>query len=258
MKRYLFSLAFLLASLGMAGYGLGMDLSGLQPPAPYGVFSTLSADSPPKGQAAIALRAERSIEPEFWRFSPNIAYGLTDNIELSASFPYLENSDSGIEDIAFGFKHRFFDEGRYGPSIAYIIMATLGSGGEGQTTGGSVGGGIALSKRVGPANGHLNLLYSMPGNDDLENAFRFSGGIVFSAAHDFQILAELFGMKSHFSEEVDQLEARLGYRFIAAEDIYTTVGIGMDLKDRAPEYRFMLSVSLTLPRKEKAIERIYE
>jgi hypothetical protein len=258
MKRYLFLLALLLACLMLEGRSQGFDLSGLQPPAPYGIFSTLSANSPPQGKAAAALSVERSGGPEFWRFSTNVAYGLTDNMELSATIPYDEDNHSGFEDIALGFKHRFFDEGRYGPSIAYIITGSIASGARGLTTDGRLGAGVALSKRVGPVNGLVNLFYSVPFKSGLEDEVRFSGGIDFSAAHDFRILAELYGRKSHFSDGIDQLEARFGYRFLTGKDIFTTIGMGFGLKDREPRYRFIVSVSAIFPRLAEKIKKVYE
>jgi hypothetical protein len=40
--------------------------------------------------------------------------------------------------------------------------------------------------------------------------------------------------------------------------MYTTVGVGLDLWDRTPAYRLMVSVSLISPVKKKEIRRIYE
>lgn len=258
MKKYLFPAVFLLANLLIAEHCYGADLSGLQPPAPYGVFSTMSASSPPRGTAAIALSAERSGEPNFWRLSTHLAYGITDSVEFSASIPYVDNTNSGLEDIAFGVKHRFFDEGKYGPSIAYLFTFSVASGVDELSTEGRAGGGIILSKRVGPVNGHANLFYTLPFDSALKDELRFSAGIDFSASHDFRILGELFGRSSHFSDEVDQLEARFGYRFIIGEDTFTTLGVGFDIKDRDPEYRIMASLTLLFPREKKTIKKVYE
>jgi hypothetical protein len=259
MKKCVFFLIFPFFSvILLTGYCYGLDLSGLQPPAPYGVFSTMSANSPEKGKAAVAFSVERAGEPDFSRFSTHLAYGITDNVELGISVPYVDNSETGLEDITFGIKHRFFDEGRYGPSIAYIVTVALSSGTDELSTDGSIGAGIAVSKRVGPVYGHANLFYSIPGNSSLEDEVRFSGGIDFSAAHDFRILGEVYGEKSHFSDDIDQLEARLGYRFLTGEGVFTTIGVGFDIDDGAPEYRLMVSITLHFPREEKPIEKVYE
>lgn len=258
MKKYLLLAVFFFANFIMAGYCQGADLSGLQPPAPYGVFSTMSASSPPRGKAAFALAVERSGEPNFWRFATNLAYGITNSVEFSASIPYVDNSDSGLEDIAFGVKHRFFDEGKYGPSIAYLFTFSVASGVSERSTGGRAGGGIIVSKRVGPVNGHLNLFYALPFDSALKDELRFSAGIDFSASHDFQILGELYGRSSHFSDELDELEARFGYRFAIRELTFTTIGVGFDIKDRSPEYRIIASLTWIFPREKKTINRIYE
>ena len=51
-------------------------------PTPYGVFSTISASSPPKGQAAVSIMAEKSGNPDYYRVSAQLATGLTDTIEF--------------------------------------------------------------------------------------------------------------------------------------------------------------------------------
>jgi hypothetical protein len=218
----------------------------------------MSASSPPKGKAAFALSAERSGEPNFWRYSTHLAYGITDSVEFSASIPYVDNSTSGLEDIAFGVKHRFFDEGKYGPSLAYLFTFSVASGVDDLSTGGRAGGGLILSKRVGPVNGHANLFYALPFDSAFKDEMRFSAGIDFSAAHDFQILGELYGRSSHFSDELDQLEARFGYRFMIGEQTFTTLGAGFDIKDQSPEYRIIASLTWIFPREKKTIMRIYE
>lgn len=249
--------ALLFISLALANYAFGLDLMGPQEPAPYSVFSTLSAESPARGQAAASLSAEKSEEPNFYRFSTQILLGVTDNMSVGVNIPYVDNSHAGLEDIAVSFKHRFFDEGKYGPSVAYLVTASIQSSTEELSTDGRIGGGFIASKRVGPVTGHANVFYSLPADDALDDEIRVSTGVEFSAAHNFDILGEIFLRKSHFSEDIDELEARFGYRIQYAEGIYTTLGAGLGLDNRAPDFRIMASISLTFPR-AKPIERVYE
>lgn len=258
IKKSLFPLLLPFFLVIMSDYCEGFDLSGLQPPAPYGVFSTISANTPERGRAAVAFSVEKSGKPDFFRLSSQFAFGVTDNVEVGMNIPYFENSEEGLEDIAFGLKHRFFNEGRHGPSLAYIVTGSVDSGTEGLGTGGRFGGGLAVSKRIGPVYGHANALWCRPFDSDFEDEIRLSAGIDFSAAHNFKILGELFGRKSHFSEEFDQLEARMGYRFTGRDYTLTTLGVGFGIKDRFPGYRLMASVSLLFPRQETAIKRVYE
>ena len=237
------------------------DIIGLQPLAPNGVFSTFSAESLPENKFSLEIGAERSRESDFYRFSLKGAYGITDNLEFNLMIPYVYNysgSIDGLEDISFGFKHRFYDEGKYGPSLAYLINASLSTGHNGLSTNGRIGIGFILSKRVGPFSGHLNIFYEKPGTEKLKDEISFAGGIEFSASHNFEILGEIYTKKGHFTNEYDQIEARLGYRIKTTDYVYTTIGVGLDLKKRNPEYRVMLSVSLTTPHAKKKIKKIYE
>jgi hypothetical protein len=236
------------------------EISGLQPVAPYGVFSTFSAESLPKGKVAFSTDAEVSIDPDFSRFFLKTAYGLTDSMEIDMTIPYVLGADStdGFEDIAVGFKHRFFNEGKYGPSLAYILNASIPSGGGEFTTDGRLGIGLVMSKRIGPANGYLNLFYEFPGKGSLEDEIIFLAGMDFAAAHNFKILAELFCKKSHNGGKLNTVEGRIGYRIRTADFIYTTVGAGFDFKNRNPETRLMFSVSFVLPPKKEKIKKIYE
>ncbi len=256
--RYL--LVFFAANLFLIQSAYGFDVTGIRPLAPFGVFSTFSTESLGQGRSGIALGFERSRHPDYYRFTNQFAYGITDKIELDITIPYVLNwqhTTDGFEDIAFGLKHRFFEEGKYGPSIAYIVGASIHSGREEFSTDGSIGGGLIVSKRVGPVTGHANLLYFRPGSGEFRDDIIFSTGIDFSASHNFKILGELYGTKS-YAGKVDRLELRFGYRILTTERLFTTIGAGFDMKNRAPEYRLMLSLTYLFPGEEKKIKKILE
>jgi hypothetical protein len=257
MKKTLLLLVILLL---LCGNSYGFEIKGLQPVDPYGIFSTFSADSLPKGKAAFSAGTELSIDPDFYRFIFKTAYGLTDNIELNMTVPYVFGSDyvDGFEDFALGYKHRFFDEGKYGPSLAYVLSASLPSGRNKLSTEGRYGLGFIISKRVGPVNGHLNLFYAKPGKGKLEEEISFLAGMDFAAAHNFKLLAELLVMKSHVSTKIDSIEGRFGYRIKTTDFIYTTLGAGFDFKNRNPETRVMFILTFLSPTEKKKIERIFE
>jgi hypothetical protein len=250
-----------LMSVLWAGTSYGFDISGLQPVAPYGLFSTFSAESLPRGKVAFEAGFERSKEPDFYRFSARAAYGISDSAEFDITVPYdyhYASSVDGVEDIALGFKHRFYEEGKYGPSLAYLINASINNGRDEFSTQGRFGAGLIVSKRVGPFKGHFNVFYERPGTGALQDEITFLGGIEFSAAHNFKMLGEILARSSHFSNEYDQVEARFGYRFKTTDSIYTTFGAGIDLKRRSPEYRILISISYTPPEKKKEIRKIFE
>jgi hypothetical protein len=258
MKKYLCFL--FLAFTTYTADAVAFDLKGLQPLAPNGVFSTFSAESLRSGRSAVGLGFEKSQEPDFYRISGQFAHGITDAIEFDITVPYTtgwQDNPDGFEDIALGLKHRFFEEGKYGPSVAYLVTASLSSGSGDFSTKGSLGAGIIVSKRIGPVRGHLNLFYLRPGSNKFKDDITFAAGLDFSASHTFTLLGELY-MKKSYSGSVDRLETRFGYRILTAENIYTTLGIGFDLKKGSPEYRLLLSLSYQFPPEEKKIKKIIE
>lgn len=258
MSRPLF---LIIALLLFPGESFAFDVSGLQPVAPNSIFSTFSTESLPKNKVSVEMGFEKSKDPDFYRFSLKSAYGISDSMEFNLTVPYVYNFNTttdGMEDIAIGFKHRFYDEGKYGPSLAYLINASLNNGRDEFSTHGRYGIGLIVSKRVGPFKGHVNFFYERPGTGSLSDEITFLGGIELSAAHNFKMLGELLVQKSHFSNEYDRVEARFGYRIKTTDSIYTTLGIGTDLSRRTPEYRFLISISYTPPEEKKEIKKIIE
>jgi len=236
------------------------DVLSVQPVAPYGIFSTFSAESLKKGKAAIALGAGMAVDSDYYRFTGQIGYGITDRLELDVTVPYVlawQESIDGFQDIPLSLKYRFLDEGKYLPSLALLVGGSLHTGRSEFSTAGSIGGGIIISKRIGPMTGHANLLYFRPGSGPLTEEITFAAGLDFAAANNFKILTELYGQKS-YSGSWNRLELRLGYRFLTAENLYTTVGAGTDFKNRNPEYRLFLSFSYLFPHERKEIKKIYE
>ncbi len=258
MKR-IFLVVLLLLSISDKLHAF--DISGLQPLAPNGIFSVFSAESLPKDRSSIEIAAERSREPDFYRFSVKTAYGITDKLELNLTVPYIyhySDNEKGLADIAIGLKHRFYDEGKYGPSLAYLLNVSIPSGENEISSDGNMGIGLIASKRVGPFNGHLNLFFKKPGNARLKDEISMMGGVEFSAAHNFKILSEITIKKSHYTNAYNQIEAHFGYRIKTSEYIYTTLGAGLNIKNRNPEYRLFMSVNFTAPHKKKKLEKIFE
>lgn len=259
MKRFAFwAVAIAIGAALSVPDASARDLSGHQSPAPYSVFSTISAESPKQGRSAVAFGFEESGD-DFSRFSSQFAIGITNTVEAGLNVPYVDNSTSGLEDISLSLKHRFFRESKYGPSVAYLLTTSIGSSNEELSTDGRVGGGLIASKRVGPVMGHLNLFYSVPYDPALDDEVRASAAIVFSAAHNFKILGEVYTRKSHYSEhKMDQQEARIGYMFNYGDDLYTVIGVGFGLNDKKPDYRVMASLSFLFTGGKKSIEKVYE
>lgn len=236
------------------------DIKGLQPLPPYGVFSTFSAESLKQNKAGFALGIEKSSSPNFYRTNFNFAYGLHDRFEFNMSLPYVSewNNVDGFEDMNFGFKHRLADETRYSPALAYMLMISTPTGRDEFSTEGSIGVGLLLTKKVGPFRGHANVIYSRPMDSALRDEYSLNLGAELAVAHNLRVLAEVIGRKNYFENRIDLLEWRMGYRVTTADNIFTTVGIGFDIKDRSPDYRLMFSISMVLPKEREIIHRIYE
>jgi hypothetical protein len=257
MKKYFFFIAIILL---YAESIYAFELKGLLPVDPYGVFSTFSTDSLPQGKIAAACGLEMSDSPDLYRFILKNAYGISNTVELNVTLPYEFGSDvkDGFEDFAFGVKHRFFEEGKYGPSLAYIVTVSLPTGSDQLTTEGRYGAGFLVSKRVGPFNGHMNIFYEKTGSGEFHREVTFLTGFDFAAANNFKLLSELDIRKSHDSKKIDLIEARIGYRIRTTDSIYTTFGAGFDLKNRHPQTRLMFTVTFLSPTEKKKIQRIFE
>ncbi|MGQ9570864.1 MAG: hypothetical protein ACUVUQ_08505 [Thermodesulfovibrionales bacterium] len=254
-------LSFIFIALSLSRNVNAFDLTGLQPVAPYSVFSTFSAESMPKGKIAFSSDAEILLDPDYYRFLVKSAYGITDNLEICITIPYIHkwaDTIDGFEDPAIGLKHRFLDEDRSGLSVAYILNASLPSGRDEFSTDGRLGAGIILTKRVGPVKGHANFFYEFPGKGSFDEELIFGAGLDFSASHNVKILAELYSKKSHYSEKFDSLEGRFGYRIKATDLLFTTLGVGFNFKDKSPDYRIMFSLTFLYPYKKQVIKKIYE
>jgi hypothetical protein len=256
MKRLIHIMA-MMCLVSVPATALALDMSGYQPPAPFGVFSTASAETPEPMQSAVSFTFEKVGEPDFKRYSTQMAIGVTSNIEFGVNIPYVDDSvEQGIEDITFSIKHRFFDEGKYGPSAAYMLTGSKSSNNEQYSTKGGYGGGLIASKRIGPLQVLFNALYTDPKLEDLEDEIRGSLGFVFAADHNFNLLAELLAKKSYYSRSLDQAEARIGYRFLYGNRVYSTLGVALGIDDKGPDYRILLSFSLMFPKKKVSVEAL--
>jgi hypothetical protein len=238
----------------------GFDLKGYQPVQPEGIFSTFSAETHPGGTAALGLDLEQSVNPSFDRFTSTLTYAFTDDIEFGITAPYRfsTSNEYGFEDLSFGFKQRLLDEETYFFTASYLLSASIPSAREQISTDGRMGGGLLFSKKLGPFRTHLNLLYFKPAADTLNGEYDAAVGTDISIAHNIDILAEAVFKKSHFSNQVDSIEGRIGYRYKPLDYLYTTLGVGADMQHRTPDLRAFISITFIYPGKEPNIRHIEE
>lgn len=254
-------LLILIISLSLPCYAF--DRKGFSPTSPYSVFSTFSVDSPKQNEVAIDLGFDISREPDIKRINLNLSYGLTDNIEIISGLPYVFKysnafDERGFEDINFGFKHRFINESTYLPALAYLIYVSGEVGNEKLSSAGGLGGGLIVSKKIGPLKAHGNLVYFKPNKEILKETWGLNLGTELLVSHNSKLLFEIIGRKAIDRNKIDLLEWRLGYRIKITDFSYSTAGMGFDIKDRNPDMRFMFSISFVLPKEKSKIKKIVE
>ncbi len=261
MKRlivFIFFFSFLIFTCQAQAF----DRKGFSPTAPFSVISTFSADSPKQNQVAIDMGFEFTSDPDIKRLNLNVSYGLTDKVEIITNLPYnlsYHNSltDNGAEDLNFGFKHRIIDETTYLPAFAYMLYVSGDIGKEAFSTEGGIGGGLIVTKKLGPVKAHGNLIYFRPEKEGLKETWNINFGSELNVGYNSKILLEIIGRKAIDKNKIDLVEWRLGYRVKITDFSYTTVATGFDIKNRTPDIRFMFGVSIILPgekRKLKIVE----
>ena len=260
MKKCLYCFLLGLTFL-FSGSVEAFDVKGLQPVSPYGIFSTFSAESLKQNQVGINIELERSVGPDFYRTTLKGAYGVHDRFEIIFSGPYVfsrRDGDTGLEDVSFGAKHRLLDESEYLPAFAYLLTVSAPSENDQLSTKGRVGGGLLFTKKLGPFKGHMNLLYIVPGNEDLHNEYDMNFGAEIAVTHNTKLLAELIGRKDFDKEKLNLVEWRLGYRVASTDNFFTTIGAGWNIKNRTPDLRLLFSVGVILPFNKPKIQKVYE
>ncbi len=248
-------LLFIIIFLLLISNSYAFDRKGFSPTAPFGIFSTFSTDSPKQNQLAIDFGIDISREPKINRFNLNFSYGLIDKMEIIAGLPYVfkyKNSfeQRGFEDIKFGIKHRIVEESTYLPSFGYLVYVVGELGKEEFSTEGGLGGGIILSKKIGPFKTHGNILYFKPDKEELHESWNLNLATELLLSYNSKMLLEILGRKSVERNKIDLLEWRFGYRIKITDFSYTTLGMGFDIKNRNPDVRFIFSISIVLPKDE--------
>ncbi len=226
-------------------------LEGYVSPSPYRVISVVTADTPAQGEYAVEFTIEQAGSPDFYRYQTRVVTGIWDNLEMGVNIPYFHGDRSSFEDVTFGAKHRVLDESSHMFSGAYQISMSMPMREDVNSTEGSVGTGMILSKRVGPVRGHFNLFYKEQFDEKMDDEWRSGIGFEFSASRGLKILAEIYGMKPRDSKNDKYFsEARFAYRFEDEDVIYSMVGVGIGLNEDSPDYRFFASVSMLFNRQD--------
>lgn len=259
MKKLIVFFIFIILIFTCQAYAF--DRKGFFPTAPFSVISTFSAESPKQNQVAIDMGLEFTNDPDIKRLNLNLSYGLTNRVEIITNLPYnllYRNSvnDNGAEDINFGFKHRIIDETTYLPAFAYILYVSGDIGKEAFSTEGGVGGGLIITKKLGPVKAHGNLIYFHPGKESFKETWNVNLGSELNVSYNSKILFEIIGRKAIDKNKIDLIEWRLGYRIKVTDFSYSTVSAGFDIKNRTPDIRVMFGVSLVLPSEKGKVKRI--
>ncbi|MBF0466065.1 MAG: hypothetical protein HQK88_14040 [Nitrospirae bacterium] len=260
-KRALFVFVAIVSATLIAGNksANAFDFKGLQPVQPNGIFSTFSASINEQGSAALGVELEQSVDPTFYRITSSLSYSLANTVEFDATVPFsMKTNEYGFEDASIGLKTLLFEEKELRPAIAILGIISAPSGQNEITTNGRYGGGLILSKKVGPFRTHLNALYYVPFKEDLRNEIDILLGSDYPIAHNLNLLTELYLKKSYYVNSFDYFEGRIGYRFRPLDFLYTTLGVGYDFMRSRPDVRIFLNFTVVYPHKEPVYNRIYE
>ncbi|MEN2986606.1 MAG: hypothetical protein ABDH16_08140 [Thermodesulfovibrionaceae bacterium] len=239
------------------------DRKGFSPTSPYSVFSTFSAETPKQNQLATDFSFEFATDPDIKRLNLNISYGLTNRLEVIANLPYnlsYQNSKNknGSEDLNLGFKHRLLDETRYLPAFAYLLYLSGDLGKEEFSTQGGFGGGIIVTKKLGPVTAHGNLIYFNPFKKGFKDTWSLNLSSELKVSYNSAVLFEIIGRKAIDKDKIELIEWRVGYRIKVTDISYTTVGVGFDIKNRSPDARFLFGVSVILPKEKRKLKKVVE
>ncbi|MBV6342354.1 MAG: hypothetical protein SFH39_11030 [Candidatus Magnetobacterium sp. LHC-1] len=254
-----FLLTLVMVGLLVGDYAYAFDAAGLRPTQPNAVFSTFSTATNPPGIFANEMCLEYAVDPTFYRITSSVTYGIDSWSELLATVPFrIQSEEYGFEDVSVGLKHRFKDEGDILPSMALLMSVSPPSGLNDITTRGRYGGGLITSKKIGPFMVHANAFYFSPFGKSLKGEWNVLLGTDMPAANNVNFLTEVYIKKSHFANNIDFVEGRLGYRYKPLKYLYTTLGTGYEFKSRQPNIRVFLSFTFVYPYKEPQIKKIYE
>lgn len=195
-------------------------------------FTALSAYPVGIGAGSVDLQLSKIISPDYWSLRMSISYGLFRTGELILNIPYAFDyaEEEGFQDINFALKQVLFYEGRYNPSISIIGTYSV-DGKRNISTGGAVGGGVLITKKVGPFVGNLNLLYFHPHVDGLDDEYQIRIGGNVSVSHDFVTILDFLIKKSFYSNEIDHIEGRFGYSITLSSSVSGYGGFGYDFKE---------------------------
>ena len=113
-----------------------------------------------------------------------------------------------------------------------------------------MGGGLLFTKKLGPFKGHMNLLYIVPGKEELHNEYDVNFGAEIAVTHNTKFLAELVGRKDFDKGKLNLLEWRLGYRVANSDNIFTTIGAGWDIKEQNARFKAAFFSKCSIPSPE--------
>ncbi|MFC1769870.1 hypothetical protein ACFLZI_02285 [Nitrospirota bacterium] len=245
MKKIVYLLLFLCFAVGSPA--LALDSTVYVSPAPLGLFSTSSTDTPGFNEYYIGFGMERAENPDYYRYTLSVAYGVSEKLELGLNLPYIKDELNSPEDMRLALKYRVFGKGRNAFSGGYMFTISPSWESDDYSAGGSYGSAILATKRLGPFKGLANLHFRKYWDQDFDDELRFMAGFIFSASRELDVLAEYYSIKRQSDDTPFLSEARFGYRFSSDHDLYASVGVGVGLNEPSPSYRLLGSLSYILP-----------
>lgn len=195
-------------------------------------------------------------------------YGLTDQIELSAEFPFTvlqreggeeeDEIEAGFSDINLVFKGLVIPEQDFVPAVLFKPYVKLANGDEDRGLGSGdedIGLISVFTKQVKQATFHANVGYVFVGNksdETLENFLVYAFASEYAITQKTKLVAEwLMETNSHFdsgtSKHHNRCNSQMGFTYQVSKAVILDLGFQVGYGDEdKPEYGLTAGASVNL------------
>ncbi len=209
-------------------------------------FTAISAYPVGLKAGSIDMQIDRPLKPSYWSWRLGLSYGLLSTTEFMVNVPYAFDYDdqNGFQDITLALKQVLVYEKRYNPSVSLIVSHSF-EGKEGISTGGAYGGGVLVTKKLGPFVGNINFLYFHPVEKSFEDEYQVRIGGNISVSHDFRTIVDVLVKKSFYANEIDHVQTRIGYAVSLSPVVTGYGGFGYDLKEDIESWNIFVRLNVS-------------
>ncbi|HEX8324982.1 MAG TPA: transporter [Tepidisphaeraceae bacterium] len=184
---------------------------------------------------------------------PEVAYGLTENVDLHLTFPYLisDADRTGSGDLNLNAQWLVLPEqqGQWWPAVALETNVILPTGV--RSDGLDLVGQITLTKTLAWAptwdSVHLNLVYRrnfIPNADERDDAYNVVLGYGRRVLDDTTLVTDVFWEKT-LEAHTNQYVAEIGLIQELGDHLQIAAGVGVGLGDDSPDFTATLGLIIT-------------